>query len=267
MAERKLPFGLGRFLINILAIFFPTRIIAVSESVKKSFYTFVRKKVIVIYNGIDTQLFKPKESLVYTELKSKLGIPQKSLVVGIISRLVPWKGHLIFLKAAKILFYHFSNVHFIIVGDTTFGKEKYLKQLKNITYKLGIQDRTTFVGFKEQIEEILGVIDILVHCSVRPEPFGLAIVEAMALGKVVIATDIGATREIIDENKDGILVKPANPYLLAEVITKLVNRPEKIRELERAARKKVEENFNATGYLHQIENLYSSILNIPSLCL
>ena len=251
---------LFRFFLNILAFIFPEKIIVISKKVKAVFFKKIQKKIVLIYNGIDLNRFKLKDKDRYNRIKNNFGIKDYEFVIGITSRLVYWKGHIVFLKAASILSKKFSNLKFLIVGDTTFGNKKYLGRLKRLVEKLNIKDKVIFTGFIDNIEDILGIIDIFVHCSIRPEPFGLNIIEAMASEKLVIATDLGATDEIITNNKDGIIIKPNNPKILANTISEVIVSKEKYNRIGISARQKVEERFCIYNYIKNISELYNSLV-------
>jgi glycosyltransferase involved in cell wall biosynthesis len=171
------------------------------------------------------------------------------------SRLVPWKGHEIFLESVSLLSKRNTNLKFLIVGGTTFGRANYLDRLKKISAKLGIAEKVVFTDFVYKVADMLSVIDILVHASIRPEPFGLDIVEAMFLGKVVVASDTGAPREIIDDDKDGILFKPADTVALAEILQRLLDLPQKRIELGENAKIKAKEKFTAERFAKDFEKV------------
>jgi len=249
-------FGLGRFFLNFCGIILPKKIIVISEGVKEIFCDSLQKKVVIIHNGIDMSKFKIRKIDSFQKTKKKLRIEDSEIVIGMTSRIVPWKGHKVFLQAAKVITEKFSNTKFIIAGDTTFGKRSYLYELKELAKKLGIQNKIIFAGFVENIEDILGVIDILVHCSIRPEPFGLDIIEAMACGKPVIATNIGAPKEIIENNIDGILVNPNAPDELSNAIICLSESSERRNEIGKLASLKVENKFDIKNCITNLENIY-----------
>lgn len=256
--SKSFMLGLGRTILNILAMLLPRQIIAVSNEVKNNFFKSTQKKIVVIYNGTDLERFKPKSLEEYSGIREKFNIKDNEIIITMTSRLVPWKGHRVFLESAKIISEQKNNAKFLIVGDTSFGKKKYLNELKFLAIKLKIQDKVIFIGFIENIENILGITDILVHCSIRPEPFGLDIIEAMAMEKVVIATQTGAASEIILNGKEGILVPPKNPKALSSAINRLLDSPKLCKELGKQARKKVEQKFSMERFIKEIMVVYST---------
>lgn len=256
---RDFLFGFATFFINILGTFLPLKIVAISREVKSIFFSFVQKKVVVIYNGTDTDRFKRKEPGYYSGIRNTLGFKEKDIIVCIIARIVPWKGHKVFLQAAKMVSEEIANIKFLIVGDTMFGRKSYLEQLHETADALGIKDKVVFAGFVKNVEGILGISDIVTHCSVRPEPFGLCIIEAMAAGKAVISTTLGAPAEIIEDGRDGILIEPNDPVSLARTILRLAHSEQQRSMLGRAARQKVEKEFCLERFVKQMEQVYLSL--------
>ena len=245
--------GLGRFFLNFLGLLLPQKIIAISQAVKSSFSPLLSTKISLVTLGIDPERLEStgKEG----KLKKKMGFSDSDIIVGMASRLVPWKGHEIFLESVSLLSKRNTNLKFLIVGGTTFGRANYLDRLKKISAKLGIAEKVVFTDFVYKVADMLSVIDILVHASIRPEPFGLDIVEAMFLGKVVVASDTGAPREIIDDDKDGILFKPADTVALAEILQRLLDLPQKCIELGENAKIKAKEKFTAERFAKDFEKV------------
>ncbi len=252
-------FGFATIFINILGALLPLKIVAISREVKNVFFPFVQKKVVVIYNGTDTKRFVLKEKSNYRNIRSRLGLKDREIVVCMIARIVPWKGHKTFLRAAKIVSENMEGVKFLIVGDTLFGRKGYLKELHEMVNTLGMNNRVVFTGFIKNVEEIFGAADIVAHCSVRPEPFGLSIIEAMACGKAVIATSIGAPAEIIESDKDGILVPANDPGSLAKAILSLARSDEKREAVGIAARQKADREFCLERFVKQMQEVYFSL--------
>lgn len=206
----------------------------VSRMFKKS------NKVIVEYPGVDADEFNPK--IEADALKKELGI--NAGLVSMVTRLDKWKGVETFIKAAK---YVEGDARFGIFAQLVIGKEKYIERLKKIIRKLKLEEKV-YIKLTRCTPELIAASDIVVHASLRPEPFGLAIIEAMAMEKPVIASRLGGPAEIISEGLDGILVEPAKPQLLATVISNLLKNPKTARELGLRAREKVVKRFNLKDY-------------------
>jgi glycosyltransferase involved in cell wall biosynthesis len=144
-------------------------------------------------------------------------------VIGMVGRLSPWKGQHVFLRAFAKLTSDHPELTARIVGSTMFGEDAYRDELKSLVTQLGIDDRVTFVGFTDEVERELAGMDILVHASTVPEPFGQVIVEGMAAGLAVIATAAGGPLEIVTPEVDGLVVAQGDVDELADALKRLVD--------------------------------------------
>ncbi len=231
------------------------KIIAVSGAVE----SFVVKKekinakrLTLIHNAVDTKKFMPCD---VSSLKKELNIPAGAVIIGTVSRLIPQKGQRYFLQAARVISKNNQNVRFLIIGD---GQLK--NDLRALSERLMLSDKVIFTGFRPDIIGLLTLLDIFVLPSLW-EGFGLALLEAMALAKPVVATDVGGIPEIIENGKTGILVKPKDPEALARAILKLINDNLYARGLGLNARKTVQERFSLNTMIDKVEAVYRSFLN------
>ena len=135
-------------------------------------------------------------------------------LIGVFSRLAPWKGQHVVLQALAKL----PGVHCIVAGSALFGEDAYAESLRLLASDLGIEDRVTFLGQRGDVPALMPAVDIVVHPSVDPEPFGRTLVEAMLARTPVIATDAGAASEILDGGEAGTLVPPGDAGALTEAI-------------------------------------------------
>ena len=146
------------------------------------------------------------------ETRRAVGLPSCGTpIAGVFSRLAPWKGQHVFLKALA----HAPDVHGLVVGSALFGEDLYADGLQKEAEALGLSRRLTFLGQRSDVSRLIRAVDIVVHPSVAPEPFGLTLVEAMHAGTPVIATAAGASAEILESGKAGLLVPPGDADALA----------------------------------------------------
>lgn len=146
-------------------------------------------------------------------------------LVGIVGRLQPWKGQQTFLRAAKLVTREHPDARFLIVGGAILGREgSYPEDLERLASELGIRDRVHFSGHREDVWDWCDALDIVVHASTG-EPFGLVIVEAMALRKPVIAAADGGPLEIVEDGVSGLLIRPGEPKALAAAVARLLREP------------------------------------------
>lgn len=168
-----------------------------------------------IYDGFDTQVFKPQRN---TFLKKQLQMPFGSPLVGLVGVIARWKGQKEFIQAAHKVIQAVPRVHFVIVGDRIYDTQSdndFFEELQSLCKELKVTDRIHFVKFQKHPEIIYNGLDILVHCSTSPEPFGRVIVEAMLCQTPVIASDAGGVLEIVENNVTGFLHTPGDVRDLA----------------------------------------------------
>ncbi len=164
--------------------------------------------------------------------------PGGGLRFGMIGRLAPWKGQDVFLTAFAQSFAPDGPERAVLVGAPLFGEGDYEAELRRHAAALGISDRLEMKGFREDVATELSHLDVLVHASVIPEPFGQAVVEGMAAGLPVIATDAGGPAEIITNGVDGMLVPPGDSAALAAALRRLSVDPDLRARLGSAARER-----------------------------
>lgn len=218
----------------------------------------------VIYNGIDMDRF------ISSETESGLGcyedISSDGISVGIVGRIDCWKGHDFFIKALPSIRNRFPEIKALIVGSVArnanyFQNKLYQKSLGELVVSLNLEKNVTFTGYRGDIPEIIAKLDILVHASSQPEPFGLVIIEGMASGKPVVATAAGGVLEIIKDNVNGMLVPCEDSQAIARAIIELLTDKEKANKIAASGRRTVAEKFTSDRQVSHIENLYQCALN------
>jgi glycosyltransferase involved in cell wall biosynthesis len=188
-------------------------------------------------------------------------LPEKGPSIGIIGNIKPWKGQRVVIEALALLKSKYPTLRCLFVGDTPRNANGYLEEIKAFIAENGLEENAVFMGYQRDIPKIVAEIDIVVHASIEPEPLGLVIIEGMAMGKAVIATDIGGPREIIMSGETGLLVSPNNPRELAAAIEHLLSDPIKAKEMGKRARQDAETRFRVGEYARQIERVYEDVLS------
>lgn len=171
-----------------------------------------------IYDGFDDEIFSPQRG---TFLKKQLGLPFGTPLVVLMGVVARWKGQKEFIEAAQKVVQAVPRVHFAIVGEKiydTLADGDYYEEILQLAKTLGLEDRVHFVRFQKHPEVIYNSVDLLVHCSIAPEPFGRVIVEAMLCKTPVIASRAGGVLEIVEDNVTGFLHEPGNVRDLARKI-------------------------------------------------
>lgn len=213
------------------------------------------RKLVVVHNGVDVNEFSPSDAGDRMD---------GSLHVGIIGILAPWKGHEVFLEAARRVSQRMPHVKFWIVGDEiydTHGHQGYRRRLEQWVRTQDLQEHVRFTGFRPDVARVINSLDVIVHASVEPEPFGRVLIEAMACGKPVIAANAGGVPEIVENGVNGLLVTPGDAGQLAEMALRLLNDEAERRRLGTAGRQRVEQCFSLTQQVRHIEAIYESLVS------
>jgi glycosyltransferase involved in cell wall biosynthesis/GNAT superfamily N-acetyltransferase len=235
---------------------FSDRIVCVSETVKKHVMANAgvsEKKISVVRNGIDLKKF----SSFLTDnqkaiLRKDLSISPDSKIVGTVSRLIVDKGHKYLLMAIPEIAKRYSVFQCLIIGD---GELK--AALEEQCRSLGIANRVIFAGSRSNIPGFLDIMDVFVLPSFR-EALGICVLEAMAMGKPIVACDDAAVPELIENGKEGILVHPGDHRAIADTVSQLLLNPELSKRLADAAKKKVAQ-FTVENMVLEMQAIYRLI--------
>jgi len=236
-------------------------IIVNSEATRKAFAESGGdvEKTHLVYNGIDPARFVP-QSLSTAEKSLDIGvqIPNEAPLVGVFSRLAPWKGQHVLIEALTQL----PAAHALLVGSALFdGDASYAERLRRQAHKLGVDGRIHFLGFRDDIPQLMHAVDVVLHTSVAPEPFGRVIVEGMLAGTPVVATRAGGAVEIIEEGQTGWLVPPGDPRALATTLSNLFANPDQAQSVAREAHAYAQHRFSLTRMHHDVERALRQILS------
>ena len=212
------------------------------------------ERVVRIYNGIEVSEFQP--TLQMNNLRDEWGIPHSEPLVGAIGRLVWQKGLEYLIQAVVEILAAVPDARFLVVGEGPLRAN-----LEALARGLNISHRIIFTGFRHDIREILSTIDILVIPSLL-EGFPLITLEAMAMAKPIVATQLPGINEQISDGLEGILVPPKNPKALGTAVLSLLQDRKLASRLGAAARSKVESCFSVEKMVRETEKVYLSLLRI-----
>ncbi len=237
---------------------FVSKFIVVSEALRKRLIKIHRvpfEKIVKICNGVELDLDTGlRTSDIRNKLKLEFMIPEDAILIGVIGRLVWQKGLTYFIRAIKQILDDrrqlSADIRFIIVGE---GNKR--KSLEHTAKKLGIEENVVFTGFRNDAERILKALDILVLPSVL-EGQPIVLLEAMAMGKAIVATNIEGVNETVDNGVTGVLIPPGDSGALAEAIVCLLKDNKKAQEMADASRLAVEKNFTINQMIEKTENVY-----------
>jgi len=237
---------------------FADRIIAVSNDLANTLANagYKRSAVIPIHNGINLRKARPGRDC--RLVRRELGIDEESLVIGTIGRLVPVKAHVDLLRAAQRILRRQPDTRFLIVGDGPLRGE-----LAAMAAHLGVDHACLFTGARQDTFDVLAAMDVFALPSLH-EGVPMALLEAMVLGKPVVATAVGGVPEIVQDHVSGRLIPPGNDAALADVCLAVASDRQMARSLGAAARRAVAERFSLDVSGRAVLDVYRSLLRVDS---
>jgi glycosyltransferase involved in cell wall biosynthesis len=237
---------LSRLLYDLL----PDAVITTGEEIRQRmiyYNNFDASKIFSIPTGVDLKRFNPEN------VKSAFKVTN-GFSIGMIGVLRSWKGHKFFIEAVPEILSQIPDAVFYITGD---GPQ--YENIRNLIQGLSLQNKVFMLGHREDIPEIIAAINVIVHPSYANEGVPQTILQAMAMGKPVIASDTGGIKEVVINRQTGFLIEPKNPDQLAEKIIDLYKNPELRMKLGKEGRKLVEKNYSVEKMLDKIELLCKAL--------
>ncbi|AIQ22232.1 glycosyltransferase family 4 protein [Paenibacillus sp. FSL H7-0737] len=233
--------------IRLLSRLLPNGVIANSHSTLNALELPRSKKTLVVYSAFAKAI------------GNGIGMrDQKDFNVLLVGRLAHWKGQHIVLEAAKS-FKNEPRVKFWLAGDALFGEEAYKQELLQ-KIKNDELTNVSMLGHVDDIQGLMNTADLLIHTSVTPEPFGQVIVEGMAAGLPVIASNEGGPVEIVVQGETGLLIEPGDAAILADSIKWMLDHPEERRRMADNGMKRVKEHFVIENTVKDIVDYYKGLL-------
>ncbi|MBC7247348.1 MAG: glycosyltransferase [Actinobacteria bacterium] len=250
---------LNLLLFRIFASLFAARVLAVSEASRRALVSLgvAEEKVVTVHNGVE-EARVPRARR--EGAREEWGIPADAPLVGMVGRLVDWKGPDVFLKAAAEVSRRLPEARFMLVGDAVFGERAYLEELRETARGLGLAEKAVFTGFREDVLEIMSSFDVLVHASILPDPLPTVLLEAMSLGLPVVAADGGGVREIVEEGVTGLVVPPGDAAAMARAVSWALSHAREAREMGEAGRRRARERFDLAAKCREMEDELAAVL-------
>ncbi len=219
------------------------RVVAVSEHARRSVvrHGVPGSRAVTIHNGIPLDKYTLSEDVPRWRPP---GVKQHESLIGIVGRITPWKGQDLFLDIASSWLQHNAETHFAVIGDAFNEDQEHEQALRATARGTCRPGHVHFVPFQTNLLPVLGGLDVLLHCSTRPEPFGRVVIEAMAAGVPVIAARSGGVPEIITHGKDGLLAEAGSLPDYLEQLGRLVRDAALRSGIRAEARRTVRERFD-----------------------
>ena len=231
-------------------------VVAISRQIEASLITggVSASRVRTLYSGIDCSGCQPAVDL--QAIRQMIGVSDGAVLLGTIANLFPRKGYEVMLRALPAIIRAVPAVQYVIVGSDASG---YGDRLKRLAQELQITEQVHLVGFQDPVQPFLAALDLYVHPALL-EGFGLAVVEAMAMGKAVVATTTGGLPEVVAEGETGLLVPPGDAESLAATVVSLLGDTVRREQMGRKGMVRAQERFSLAASVMQMEQVYREVL-------
>lgn len=234
--------------------------IAISEAIRRNLVEIGASpdRISVVHDGMNLEEYDGQ--LPAATIREDLGVPHDAPLFGFFGRVIEWKGVREFVLAAERVLQRMESAHALVVGDESDGGREYFEDVRGLTQEMEVGERILFTGYREDVPELMRTIDVVVHTSIRPEPFGMVLAEAMAAGKPVVAADEGGPLDIVEPGSTGYLVNPEDTASVARLIRHLLENPDEAKALGRAGRRRAEKLFGKERYAAQVFEIYEGMV-------
>ena len=217
----------------------------------------------VVHPAIDAAEFDPAR-IDRAAARARLGLAgSRRALLGVVAQLSPWKGQDTAIEALRLLREQGVDAHLLLIGSakfiassTRFDNDAYVAGLRRLIADVGLDDRVSWLGERDDVPELVRALDVLLLPS-REEPFGRALLEAMALEVPVLATNVGGPPELVRDGREGYLLPPGDPMAWAQAVRRVIESPESGRELGRAGRVRITQAFDIEDHVEAVLAVYT----------
>lgn len=213
----------------------------------------------LIHNALDLAGYRARAAGA-EQVRAEFGWNDEVWLVGLVARVEAWKGQRILLQALARVRADLPQLRALIIGAPGPHSGAYWDELQQMTRDLDLSEIVRFTGFRSDAPRLVGALDVLVHCSTTPEPFGRVLIEAGALARPVIASNAGGVPEIVVDGVTGLLVPPGDPAALAAALRRLAADRALAASLGQAAQHHVAEHFSSAAHARAVESVYERVL-------
>lgn len=236
------------------------RVFAVSNHIRRALQAgkVATHQVQTLYSGLDLDRYSLNAN--GSQIRRTLGISDGGLMVGTIANLFPRKGYDVMLQAMPSIIAAFPHTHYLIIGK---GEGAYERRLRSDVTRLRLEGHVHFLGFQSDVSAYVAMLDVYVQPS-RIEGLCLAVLEAMAMEKPVVAADVGGLSEGVQHQRTGLLVRSDDAQALAQTVCTLLSDPERRRAFGVRGRRRVEEQFTVARMMDELISGYENVLRTRS---
>jgi glycosyltransferase involved in cell wall biosynthesis len=216
--------------------------------------------VTTIHNGIPLERYHPQPR---GTLRHMLAVTDDEPLIGIVGRFTPWKGQDLFLRIAEAWCRNSATGRFVLIGHAFNEDQRFEQSLRDFIRHRGLRERVQIIPFQREIAAALSDLDLLIHGSIKPEPFGRVLIEAMAVGVPVLAARGGGVPEIVTHDENGLLAEPGNVSAYVDQVARVLRDAELRDRLRTAGRLSVETRFSVSRVQNAFDLLFDA-LAIPA---
>jgi glycosyltransferase involved in cell wall biosynthesis len=218
----------------------------------------------VVPDALDAAEFRPAREA--DAVRAELGVQGCAPVLGVVGQVQEWKGQHVALEAVDRLRARFPRVVCLVIGGIRRARgneqaaDRYAEHLRGTVAARGLEDHVRFLGERHDVPDLVGALDVLLHTSIRPEPFGRVALEGMALARPVVATRGGGIPDIVVHGETGMLVPPGDAAALAEAIATLATNPQGAADMGRRGRMRLESQFSVRRQVDALRRIYAEAM-------
>jgi glycosyltransferase involved in cell wall biosynthesis len=218
----------------------------------------------VVPDALDSAEFRPARAA--DAVRAELGLQARSPILGVVGQIQEWKGQHVALEAVERLRDRFPDVVCLVIGGVRRARgnelaaDRYAERLRETVQARGLEDHVRFLGERHDVPDLVGALDVLLHTSIRPEPFGRVVLEGMALARPVIATRGGGIPDIVVDGETGIIVPPSDAAALAEAVAALATDPRRALDMGRRGLMRLESHFSVVRQLDALRRIYADAM-------
>jgi glycosyltransferase involved in cell wall biosynthesis len=242
--------------ISLAGRFFANHIIADAESIASQVGLLVpHSRITIVWNGVDTGEFGPH--IDGSQVRREWGIKEQELLIGAVARITPWKAQHLLLEACVDLFKGYSALKVVLVGTPLFDGDRYLRDLQEFVRRHAQTGRVIFAGFRWDLPQVLGAMDVFVHTAVEKDSSPLAVVSAMASGKTMICPRLPGIAELLSEGEDALLYTPGDSGSLKAQLARVIEDNALAMRLGKNAREKALREFGLKRFAQRCEEVFA----------
>lgn len=214
-------------------------------------------RITVVHDALDLADFHP--AVDFDHFAEEFCLVPGQPTFGIFGRVIEWKGIREFILAVREVLEVIPDARGFVVGDHSDGDEDFFHAMQQLTSDLGLKEKIVFTGYRNDVPALMSMMNVVVHASIRPEPFGMVIIEGMAMEKPVIASKAGGALDIVVDAETGLLVDMGDVKALGQAIITLLGQNNLCRTMGLAGRARVVQKFNSNRYAFEMATIYQSL--------